>query len=160
MLTLKGLATSLLVFGSVLSMSLISSETIESYMIWSSLKSNFALAVFAGVTWNNNSNEILRGLMITGLITIFASIIGLIGCSRCLSAFEVVKVTKMKKSPGQESLLIFFYFNFLLFCSYLLFGTWCFFYQDDVSTWLDAKYSENSETWEKDFKNIKLDTVQ
>lgn len=96
-LTLKGLATSLLVFGAVLSKFLLRSK--ENGLNFYSLIIA-SVAVFAGVTWNNNSNEILRGLMFTGLITVFASIIGLIGCSRCLSAFEVVKVTKMKKSPG------------------------------------------------------------
>lgn len=65
----------------------------------------------------------------------------------------------MKESPGQEALLIFFYFNFLLFCSFLLFGTWSFFYQDDATAWLEAKYSDK-ESWEKDFKGISLATVQ
>lgn len=41
---------------------------------------------------------------------------------------EVVKFTKMRESPGQAALLLFFYFNFMLFCAFLLFGTWCFFY--------------------------------
>ena len=57
------------------------------------------------------------------------------------------------------ALLIFFYFNFLLFCSFLLFGTWCFFYQDDATAWLEAKYTDK-ESWEKDFKGISLATVQ
>jgi hypothetical protein len=78
---------------------------------------------------------------------------------RCLKHFEVIKANKMKKSPGQEALLIFFYFNFVLFCAFLLFGTWCFFYQDDATAWLEAKYADKS-SWERDFKGIKLDTVQ
>jgi hypothetical protein len=53
---------------------------------------------------------------------------------------EFVRTTKKKDSPGQGLLLVFFYFNFLLFCAYLLFGTWCFFYQDDATAWLEAKY--------------------
>jgi hypothetical protein len=86
------------------------------------------LAVFSFITWNNSSNEILRALAITGLVTIVASAIGLLGCHNCLKHTEVVKTTKMKESPGQEALLIFFYFNFVLLSAFLLFGTWCAFY--------------------------------
>ncbi len=66
---------------------------------------------------------------------------------------EVVRTTKMKESPGQEALLIFFYFNYVLFCAFVLFGTLCFFYQDDATSWLEAKYSDKV-SWEKDFKGI------
>ena len=72
---------------------------------------------------------------------------------------EVVKFTKMRESPGQAALLLFFYFNFMLFCAFLLFGTWCFFYQDDANAWLEAKYSDKA-AWEKDFKGISLAVVQ
>ena len=44
------------------------------------------------------------------------------------SHVEVIKITKMKESPGQDALLIFFYFNFVLFCAYVLFSALCFFY--------------------------------
>ena len=71
---------------------------------------------------------------------------------------EVVKFTKMRESPGQGALLLFFYFNFMLFCAFLLFGTWCFFYQDDANSWLEAKYSDKV-AWEKDFKGISLAAV-
>ena len=59
----------------------------------------------------------------------------------------------MKVRPGQDALIVFFYFNFMLICSYLLFGMWCFFYQDDAMTWLEAKYSDK-EDWETDFKGV------
>lgn len=39
-------------------------------------------AVFAFVTWNNSSNDILRQLAITGILTIIAASIGLYGCHR------------------------------------------------------------------------------
>lgn len=47
----------------------------------------------------------------------------------------------------------------MLFCAFLLFGTWCFFYQDDATAWLEAKYTDK-ESWERDFKGISLATVQ
>lgn len=40
-----------------------------------------------------------------------------------------------------------------------MFGTWCFFYQDDATTWLEAKYADKA-SWERDFKGISLATVQ
>ena len=71
---------------------------------------------------------------------------------------EYVKTTKMKTQPGESALLIFFYFNYILFCAFLLFGTWCFFYQDDAMAWLEVKYSDKVD-WENDFKGISLATV-
>jgi len=80
------------------------------------------------------------------------------GCHKCLQHLEVVKASKTKESPGQGSLLIFFYFNFILFSAFMLFGTWCTFYQDDATAWLEAKYADKA-AWEKDFKGISLVTV-
>jgi len=48
----------------------------------------------------------------------------------------------MKARPGQDSLIVYFYFNFALICAYLLFGTWCFFYQDDATAYLETRYSD------------------
>ncbi len=56
-------------------------------------------------------------------------------------------------------MLVFFYFIFVLFSAFLLFGTWCCFYQDDSIAWLEAKYADK-ESWEMDFKGISLSTVQ
>lgn len=77
---------------------------------------------------------------------------------RVMKSLEVIKTSKMKTQPGQHALLIFFYFNFVLFCAYLLVGTWCFLYQDDAVSWLEAKYTDKV-SWERDFKGISLATV-
>jgi hypothetical protein len=42
----------------------------------------YNIAIFAAITWNNSSNDILRALAVTGMVTVFAAIIGLIGCNR------------------------------------------------------------------------------
>lgn len=64
----------------------------------------------------------------------------------------------MKESPGQEYLLLFFYFNFVLFSVYTLFGTFCTFYQQDATDWLEAKYLDKHQ-WDQDFKGMKLRNV-
>ena len=64
---MKGLIITLLICGSGLSKIIFFS---------------YFLAVFAAITWNNSSNDILRSLAVTGLVTVFASMIGLIGCNR------------------------------------------------------------------------------
>lgn len=58
----------------------------------------------------------------------------------------------MKVNPGQNTLILFFYFNFILICSFLLFGTWSFFYQNDATTWLEARFSDKN-TWEQEYGN-------
>jgi len=65
----------------------------------------------------------------------------------------------MKVNPGQNTLILFFYFNFILICSFLLFGTWCFFYQNDATTWLEARFSDKA-TWEQEYGNQSLSEVQ
>jgi hypothetical protein len=108
--------------------------------------------------WNSTYNELLRALSCTGLVTMLACSIGLYGCHRCLQHFNVVKLSKMKESPGQEYLLLFFYFNFVLFSIYTLFGTFCIFYQQDATAWLEAKYLDKH-SWDSDFKGLKLRNV-
>ena len=105
------------------------------------------ITVFSYSMWNTTYNELLRALSLTGMVTILACIIGLYGCHRCLQHFDVVKMSKMKESPGQESLLLFFYFNFVLFSIYTLFGTFCTFYQQDATAWLEAKYLDRN-SWD------------
>jgi len=40
----------------------------------------------------------------------------------------------------------------------MLFGTWCSFYQDNATAWLEARYADKA-SWETDFKGISLATV-
>lgn len=116
-------------------------------------------AIFAFVSFSNSSNELFRALAISGLVTVVAALIGFYGCYKCLTHLQVVRTTKMKESPGQEALLIYFYFNFILFASFLLFGTWCTFFQDDASAFLDARWA-NKASWEEDFKGETLGTAK
>lgn len=119
------------------------------------------VGIFSYFAWKSSDNEILKSLGMTGLVTIIASVIGLFGCKKCLKHIEkVVRTSKMKESPGQDALVLFFYFNFMLICFFLLFGTWCFFYQDDAIAWLEGKYSDK-EAWDRDFpENTSLASVQ
>ena len=77
----------------------------------------------------------------------------------CLKHIEVVRITKVKVRPGQDALTLFFYLSFILICAFLLFGTWCFFFQDDATAWLESKYSDK-ESWEKEFSGLSLFAVQ
>lgn len=76
-MTLKRLITSLLVFGAGLC-------KYNKTALPTTLNHGLTLfvAIFAAITWNNSSNDILRSLAVTGIVTVFASIIGLIGCDR------------------------------------------------------------------------------
>jgi hypothetical protein len=65
----------------------------------------------------------------------------------------------MKERPGQNMLIIFFYFNYMIICVFLLFGTWCFFYQSDANAWLEARFSDKA-TWDKDFNGESLSSMQ
>jgi hypothetical protein len=47
----------------------------------------------------------------------------------------------------------------MLICTFLLFGTWCFFYQDDAISWLEARFSDKA-AWEKDFGPESLSSIQ
>ena len=40
-----------------------------------------------------------------------------------------------------------------------MFGTWCLFYHDDATAWLEAKFADHA-TWERDFKGVHLDSVK
>lgn len=71
----------------------------------------------------------------------------------------MVRTTKMKARPGQDSLIVYFYLNFVLICAYLLFGTWCFFYQDDATAYLEARYADK-QVWDSEYSGAQLSTVQ